>query len=119
MLIQACQVDSNHRFVDAHSDEDPAPTQLSAPHRAQHITLTRPHTALLHSAVRGGVAYRGVFTGALADELRSADGKSDIYDIHSKACARMEKYSRGPEQVPRFESTLKKRLVLPSFKIES
>ena len=46
-----------------HAASDPLPTQLSDPHRDQHITLTRPHTVLLLATIRDGLAYRGAFTG--------------------------------------------------------
>ena len=60
VLIQACQAADRTTRVPG---SDPAPTQLSDPHRDQHITLTRPHTVLLLATVRDGLAYRGVFTG--------------------------------------------------------
>ena len=73
MLLQACQ-DADRSFVfhttvGGTPEPDPAPTQLTDPHQDQHITLTRPHTVLLLATVRGGVAYRGVFTGAMADQF--------------------------------------------------
>ena len=73
MLIQACQ-EANKSLAPLVNEfgthePDPAPTQLSDPHSHQHITLSRPHTVLLLATVRGGVAYRGVFTGASSDLL--------------------------------------------------
>ena len=104
MLLQACQ--GAHRRNLAESD--PAvPTQMSDPHKDQHITLTRPNTVLLLATVRGGVAYRGVFTGAMADQFRSADGETNIYAMFTEAS------SKCSQQNPKFESTAKKRLVLP------
>ena len=96
MLLQACQVDESklaqYTTLKSH---DPAPSSLSDPLSNQHITLTRPHTVLLLATVRGGVAYRGVFTGAMADEFRSADGKKDISLSHANWCDRLEGYLRN------------------------
>ena len=82
ILIQACQ-DADRALASQATgggtpETDPAPTQLSDPNRDQHITLTGPNTLLILATVRGGVAYRGVFTGAMADQFRSADGEKDI-----------------------------------------
>ena len=75
------------------------------------ITLERPHTVLLLASLRGGYATRGAYTNAMADEFRKADGRSDIYEMHSRAVVRMQ---REPKinQTPEFRSTLAKQLVL-------
>ena len=79
----------------------------------QHITLTRPHTVLLQATVRGGVAYRGQFTGSMAEELHSADGNKDIYAMFNDAAAKLREETDGDPQNPRFESVTYKTLVLP------
>ena len=104
MLLQACQ-GADRRNLTATAPA--APTQLSDPHKDQHITLTRSNTVLLLATVRGGAAYRGVFTGAMADQFRDADGQTDIYAMFTGAS------SKCSQQNPKFESTAKKRLVLP------
>mgnify|MGYP001792504309 FL=1 len=121
MLIQACQEANIALLVTeattgATAEPDPAPTQLSDPHRDQHITLTRPHTVLLLATVRGGVAYRGVFTGAMADQFRSADGEKDINTMFTLAASlTVQKLVERnvPEQTPKLESTTNKFLILP------
>ena len=75
------------------------------------ITLERPHTALLLASLRGGYATRGAYTNAMADEYRKVDGKSDIYEMHSRAVASMQR-ELTITQTPEFRSTLAKRLVL-------
>ena len=117
ILIQACQ-DADRAFAShatggGKAEPDPAPTQLSDPHRDQHITLTRPHTVLLLATVRGGVAYRGVFTGAMADQFRSADGSTEIHTMFTRAAAKVNQSPGCSNQDPKFEGTLKKTLVLP------
>ena len=118
ILIQACQ-DANRALLVSNAtagatvEPDPAPTQLSDPHRDQHITLTRPHTVLLLATVRGGVAYRGVFTGAMADQFRSADGSTEIHTMFTRAAAKVNQSPGCSNQDPKFEGTLKKTLVLP------
>ena len=115
MLLQACQVadDSQLAKYTTLKSHDPAPSSLSDPLSNQHITLTRPHTVLLLATVRGGVAYRGVFTGAMADEFRSADGKKDIYAMFTSAAAKVAATPGCENQDKRFESTTKKTFILP------
>ena len=62
---------------------------------------------LLLATARGGVAYIGVFTDAMADQFGSADGERDIYAMFTGAS------SKCSQQNPKFENTAKKRLVLP------
>ena len=103
-------------------EPDPAPTQLSDPHRDQHITLTRPNTVLLLATVRGGVAYRGVFTGAMADQFRSADGKKDInamFTLAANSTRLRIDGSLAAEQIPKLESTTHKFLILPPVETEA
>ena len=77
------------------------------------ITLERPHTVLLLASLRGGYATRGAYTNAMADEFRKVDGKSDIYEMHSRAVVSMQrKVKIHVTQTPEFRSTLAKRLVL-------
>ena len=103
-------------------EPDPAPTQLSDPHRDQHITLTRPNTVLLLATVRGGVAYRGVFTGAMADQFRSADGKKDInamFTLAANSTRQRNDGSLAAEQIPKLESTTHKLLILPPVQTQA
>ena len=94
MILQACQNASLAKLQSpqksASNSCDPVPILLSDPDSNQHITLTRPHTVLLMSTVRGGVAYRGAFTGAIATQLSSSDGITDIYSMHNRAVAVMK-----------------------------
>ena len=97
-------------------EPDPAPTQLSDPHRDQHITLTRPNTVLLLATVRGGVAYRGVFIGAMADQFRSADGKKDMNAMFTLAA---NSTRQKHEQIPKLENTTHKFLILPPVETQA
>ena len=103
---------------DANAPCDPAPTRLlSDPHRDAHITLTRPNTVLHQATVGGGLACRGAFTGAMADEFRSADGKKEIYSMFVSASARVKQGAyHGAYQIPKLESTTDKHLILPPVK---
>ena len=76
------------------------------------IDLTRPHTVLLMSTVIGGTAFRGAYTGELAYQLRHADGKTSIAEMHDKA---VQKMNGGREwQVPEYRSSLTRgSLVFP------
>ena len=117
MLIQACQKGINRlsESSSASVKEDPLPTQLSDPSSNQHITLTRPHTVLLLATVRGGVAYRGMFTGAMADQFRSSDGRTDIYRMFTQAVSAMKKSQPEStyQQDPEFRAVTEKTLILP------
>ena len=61
------------------------------------------------ATVTGGLAYRGAFTGAMANEFRGADGKIDICSMFISAAA--DDVCR--EQSPEFRMTLNKTLILP------
>lgn len=81
----------------------------------KHIILTRPHTLLLLATTRGGNAVRGAYTGALANQIRKADGKTDMFSMHTTAVNEMK--SKDPKthnQHPEMRSTLAKDLVLPA-----
>ena len=80
-----------------------------------HIVLNRPHTVLLLASMKGGLAYRGAYTDAFAEELRNAN-RSDIADIHQRAVVKMIEL-RGDNQTPEMRSTLKKKLVLTSQRV--
>lgn len=62
----------------------------------------------------GEVAYRGAYTGALADQIQKADGK-DVRSMHSEAVREMER-NHGSEQTAMETNTLKRYLVLPGPK---
>ena len=62
------------------------------------------------------MAYRGVFTGAMADQFRSADGKKDInamFTLAANATRLINDGSLAAEQIPKLESTTHKFLILP------
>ena len=61
------------------------------------------------ATVTGGLAYRGAFTGAIANGFREADGKKDISSMYISAAAD----SACREQCPEFRMTLDKTLILP------
>ena len=70
---------------------------------------------LLLASMKGGLAYRGAYTDAFAEELRNAN-RSDIADIHQRAVVKMIEL-RGDNQTPEMRSTLKKKLVLTSQRV--
>ena len=59
----------------------------------------------------GGLAIRGAFTGAIADELRKSDGQTDIYSMFTLAVNKLVRSE--PLQTPEMRSTADKFLVLP------
>lgn len=63
----------------------------------------------------GEVAYRGAYTGALADQIQKADGKTDVRSMHSEAVREMER-NHGSQQTAMEANTLKRYLVLPGPK---
>ena len=113
-MIQACQVFTNQQLPPVSSDA----RQGCAPEvEGKHIVLQRPHTLLLLSSITGGSAQRGLYTGALADQIASADGKTTIEEMQSRA--RVQMLQQHPDcswQIPEMRSTLLKRLVLPESK---
>ena len=113
MLIQACQVASPGAA--GASFLDPAPVQISDPQQDTHTTLTRPHTVLLLATVRGGTAIRRVFTQAMADQFKSADGKTDISVMYDRASEIMDEGedSQYMSQCSEFRKTTKIQLILP------
>ena len=113
MVVQACQIFTTHGVVTHQPEEyesDPAtPSHVIDPHNNKHIVLRRPHTVLLLATVTGGLAIRGAFTGALADQIRAADGKTDIYTMFNRAVDNMNTH----EQRPEMRITTQKALILP------
>ena len=107
MLLQACQhTETTQR--EAPADTDMAMRSSSA--ADTHITLERPHTVILQATLRGGYAKRGAYSNAIAEQFKQADGKSDVYEMHSRALVSMRlKY--GEDQTPEFRSTLKRKLL--------
>ena len=80
----------------------------------EHIVLRRPHTVLLLATLTGGLAIRGAFTGALADQIRAADGKTDIYRMFNSAADNMIRFNPACEnQRPEMRISTQKLLVLP------
>lgn len=75
------------------------------------IVLERQNTLLLMSAMRGGLARRHAYTNAFAEELRLADGKKDVYEMHTGAVSRV-RAQHGEDQTPEMRTTLKKKLIL-------
>ena len=85
-------------------DPDPArPTQTL------NIILRRPHSVLLLSTVRGGLAYRGLFTGAIADQICMSDGETDIYTMFTRAAGMLT----NQDQTPEVRGPLEKSLIFP------
>ena len=120
LILQFCQTSNQNRDMPRRGY--PPQTGAQPPRNAQsasgsqssstHIELTRPHTLLLMSSVKGGTAFRGAYTGELAHQFRHADGKTSILDMHCKAVQRM---NGGREwQVPEIRCTLTRgSLVFP------
>jgi hypothetical protein len=115
IIIQACQIFTTHGVVQPQEYEsDPAtPSQVNDPHSNKHIVLRRPHTVLLLATVTGGLAIRGAFTGALADQIRAADGKTDIYSMFNRAVNSMIRNEPAcVGQTPEIRATTDKNLIL-------
>ena len=91
------------------SDDELLQADPATPTQTLTIHLQRPHTVLLLATVMGSVAYRGYFTGAIADQIKQSDGKTDIYTMYLHA---VESTCKA-EQTPEFRSTMKKALILP------
>ena len=79
------------------------------------IILKRKDTVALHSTVADGKSYRGQYTKALAEQIHSSDGNTDIYDMHKKAADKVTTNHIG-QQTPKIESTATKSLKLPKNK---
>ena len=70
---------------------------------------------LLLATVTGGLAIRGAFTGALADQIRVSDGKTDIYCMFNRAVNSMirnEPACVELGQIPEIRATTDKSLIL-------
>ena len=111
---QPCQTSALTQPEEEDSSSDQSDDELlqadpATPTQTLSIHLQRPHTVLLLATVMGSVAYRGYFTGAIADQIKQSDGKTDIYTMYLRAAGSMRK----PEQTPEFRSTMKKALILP------
>ena len=68
------------------------------------------------------MAYRGVFTGAMADQFRSADSKKDINAMFTLAANLTRLRNDGSlaaEQIPKLVSTTHKFLILPPVEAEA
>ena len=102
----------------ATAQTDPAtPTQKSDPHHDKYVVLCRPHTVLMMASVRGGKAVRGAFTGAMAEQFRQADGKTDINTMFTRANASLQKHEvcQHVNQIAEIRHTMTKDLILPSY----
>ena len=111
-MIQACQNFNGQLPPGVSSQRIDA--NAGKPNEAKYITLERPNTLLLLSSITGGFAKRGAYTGALAEQIAKANGKSSIEDMQTTA--RIEMLKTHPDyrgQIPEMRSTLMKRLVLP------
>lgn len=117
MVIQACQQLATHGVVPTIPSEeaDPAvPSQAADRHVNKHIVLTRPHTILTLSTVMGGEAIRGAFTGALAKQISTADGLTDINTMFNRAVDEMQRTEpMCVKQWPEIRHVTNKKLVLP------
>ena len=115
LVVQACQMyRTSGLSLPAEPQAGPS-TAIDAnranPPEQTRIDLKRPHSVMMLATVPGGAAVRGAFTGALADEISQADGKTDIHAIFTKASDAIS--SNSFAQQPVFRSTLRKKLVLP------
>lgn len=83
----------------------------------KHIVLMRPDTVLLMATVTGGEAIHRPYTGAIAEQIRKADGKTDIHEMHTQAVNQMMKNGKqagNTQQIPEYRDTLMgKKLILP------
>ena len=112
-LIQACQAFECDTPAVQQEEHDMANACSSSDDYKQ-VVLTRPHSALLLSTVINGKAKRGAFTGAMAEQIRNADGRTDIHTIFNRAVLCMEMTNPDcKQQVPEFRSTLRKPLIPP------
>ena len=58
------------------------------------------------------MAYRGAYTGELANQIRQANGWISVHDMHSEAVASM--YRRcGSVQTAVYRDTLQRKLLMP------
>ena len=65
----------------------------------------------------GKQADRGLYTGAMAEQLKKVDGSTDIYNMHSKAIYAMRWNKPECRQDPEYRDTLSgKKLILPHNK---
>ena len=62
--------------------------------------------------ITGGKAVRGVYTRALAKQLKKADGKTEIGKMHTNASNLVERMGYQ-QQIPEIQHTLRKLLILP------
>ena len=54
----------------------------------------------------------GVYTGDLAEQIRQANGRISVHDMHSEAVAAM--YGKhGPSQTAVYSDTLQRKLLMP------
>ena len=67
---------------------------------------------LYNIIITGGVAYRGVYTGELAEQIRQANGRISVHDMHSEAVAAMYR-KHGPSQTAVYSDTLQRKLLMP------
>ena len=77
-----------------------------------HFTLqpgNKPHHLKIFL---GGLAVRGAYTGALAKQLKKADGKTEIRQMHTNASNLVERMGYQ-QQIPEIRDTLRKLLILP------
>lgn len=77
----------------------------------KYIKLTRKHSAILHSTVAGGMALRGAFTEAVAEQIAKSDGKTHIIQMFQNAMRAMEQSEI--EQIPRYEQTMNRDCCIP------
>ena len=107
VVVQACQSTPHV--------QDQASIQTIDHQRIQHIELLRPNTVLFLASVRGGLALRGAFTGAVADVLLTADGATDISAMFDNAAGMIlgNMDCKSIHQLPELRKTTSKRLILP------
>lgn len=62
--------------------------------------------------ISGELAYRGRYTGLLANQLKKSNGRLSILDMVVEANMQMQS-THGTQQTPKIMSTLMRHLILP------
>ena len=130
MVIQACQdlsptkhghpvhsppmLTTSAQLSDPGIVSDPAmPSQVL--HIDKHIILTRPHTTPLLATVSGEEARREAITGAHAEQIRAANGETEICVMFNRAVRSVKR--SNPEKCANQWAELRKvgdkSLILP------
>lgn len=66
------------QLVDAVQNNENMDAESSSAADSDHILLKRPNTIVLHATVADGLAERGVYTGAIAEQITNSYGNTSI-----------------------------------------